>query len=117
MSVETVHSDNCGFYQATLPFTEISRRSAGTVQRGILGNSFPGFLCWCNSYIQVCVLEASSKGKAVLRIAWLFLLRIQHGQTTAPFLLSHGLLCAEKTWPLLVLVGAIFKVSNGLCLW
>lgn len=41
------------------------------------------------------------RGKAVLRIAWLFLLRIQRGQTMAPFLLSHGLLCTEKTWPLL----------------
>lgn len=44
---------------------EFPRKSAGTIQRGILGNCFPGFLYWCSGCIpHVCVLEASSRGKS-----------------------------------------------------
>lgn len=103
-----VHSDSCGFYQAALPSAEIPRLSVGTVQGGFLGHCFLGLLYWCNSCIpQVSVLENLQRGKAVLRIAWL-LLRVQHDPTTA-FLLSHGLQCAAKTWPLLGASGSCLQ--------
>lgn len=57
------------------------------------------------------------KRKAILRIAWLFLLRMQSGQTTAAFLLSHGLLCTEETWTLLGACGYHVQGFSWLDLW
>lgn len=64
------------------------------------------FQAFCTGFLKFLFQNHLQRGKAILRIAWLFLLRTEHGQTTAAFLLSHGLLCTEKTWPLLGACGS-----------
>lgn len=97
-SVETAHSDNCYFCQATLPFTAVSRRitrerSVGDLRK--LFSRFSALVQWL--HFQLCVLEASLKEvRPILEIVWLPLLRIQHGQNSSFLPQSWAAVCGEE---------------------
>lgn len=104
-SAETVHSDSCGFYQPTLPFTEISRRSAGTVWRGIQGNPLLGFLCWCKSYISSLIR---------IHCHWIFISCFSLSPSFLKYSLCYSLACFPPT--LATFVSSLFPQVGSTCL-
>lgn len=102
-----------GLWRQCIPIIVVSTRQLSLLlkfpgdQRGLLKGESQAtvFQASCTgamvAFLKFVFQKHLQRGKTILRIAWLFELRRQHGQTTAAFLLGHGLLCAEKTWPLL----------------